>query len=193
MLDGLHRLILGALYMAAAAVTFSALGGSGLINSEEPIPATVSFESPRVQALAGPALEAVTYPWREQLPGWQIEFVSGAGNIAGYTWSREERIEVFVRPGATSADLARILAHELGHAVDVSKNSGDERREWLAARGAETARWWPGNGLADFATGAGDFAEAFAVWQIGDDDYRSELAPVPTPEQIELLERLSFD
>lgn len=193
MLDGLHRLILGALYAAAAAATFSALGGAELISPEDPIPASVSFESPRIQALAGPAIEAVAYPWRDELPGWRIEFVSGAGNIAGYTWSREERIEVFVRPGATSADLARILAHELGHAVDVSKNSGDERREWLAARDAETAPWWPGNGLADFATGAGDFAESFAVWQIGDSDYRSELAPVPTPEQIELLERLSFD
>lgn len=193
MLDGLHRLILGGLYMAAAAVTFNALGGTNLINPEEPVPATVSFESPRVQALAGPALEAVDYPWREQLPGWKIEFVPGSSHIAGYTWSREQRIEVFVRPGATSSDLARILAHELGHAVDVSKNSGDERREWLAARGVETVRWWPGNGLADFATGAGDFAEAFAVWQIGDADYRSELGPVPTQEQLELLERLSYD
>lgn len=193
MLDGLQRLILGALYAAAAALTFSALGGNELIDPTEPIPATVSFESPRIQALAGPALESVTYPWREQLPGWRIEFVSGASNIAGYTWSREERIEVFVRPGATSADLARILAHELGHAVDVSKNDGDERREWLAARNAEEAPWWPGNGLADFATGAGDFAESFAVWQVGAVDYRGELAPAPTEADLELLERLSFD
>ncbi len=193
MLDGIQRLILGALYAAAAAVTFSALGGTTLINPEELPPAVATFESPQIQSLAGPALEAVQFPWREELPGWQVEFVSGAGNIAGYTWSREERIEVFVRPGATSSDLARILAHELGHAIDVSKNSGDERRDWLSARGAEDAPWWPGNGLADFATGAGDFAESFAVWQIGDGDYRGELAPVPTPEHIELLERLSYD
>ncbi len=193
MLDGFHRLTLGVLYAAAAALSFNALGIPDLISPEEPIPATVSFESPRVQSLAGPALEAIEYPWREQLPGWKIEFVSGASHIAGYTWSREERIEVFVRPGATSADLARILAHELGHAVDVSKNSGDERREWLELRGAQDAPWWPGNGLVDFATGAGDFAEVFAVWQVGDADYRGELAPVPSAEQLELLERLSFD
>lgn len=193
MLDGLQRLILGALYAAAAALTFSALGGADLLGAEELPPAEATFDSAEIQALAGPALEAVEFPWQEELPGWTVEFVSGAGNIAGYTWSREERIEVFVRPGATSDDLARILAHELGHAIDVSKNSGDERREWLEARGATDAAWWPGNGLADFATGAGDFAESFAVWQVGDDDYRGELAPAPTPEQLELLERLSYD
>lgn len=193
MLDGFHRLVLGVLYAAAAAVTFSALGIPDRVNPQPDVPATVTFESPRVQGLAGPALEAIEYPWREELPGWEIQFISGYGNIAGYTWSREERIEVFVRPGATSQDLARILAHELGHAVDVSRNSGDDRRAWLAARGAEQAEWWPGNGLADFATGAGDFAESFAVWQVGDDDYRGELGPAPTPEQLALLERLTFD
>jgi len=193
MLDGFHRLILGVLYAASAALTFSALGIPDLINPDEVIPATVSFESGRIEDLAEPALAAVDYPWRDELPGWQIQFVSGASNIAGYTWSREERIEVFVRPGATSADLARILAHELGHAVDVSRNSGDDRREWLAVRGIDEAPWWPGNGLADFATGAGDFAESFAVWQVGDEDYRGELGPSPTAEQLEVLERLSFD
>ena len=193
MLDGFHRLILGVLYAAAAALSFSALGIPDLVNPQEPIPASVSFESPTIQMLATPALEALEYPWREELPGWEIQFVTGSGSIAGYTWSREERIEVFVRPGATSDDLARILAHELGHAVDVSKNTGDERREWLEIRGASGAAWWPGNGLADFATGAGDFAEAFAVWQVGAGDYRGELAPVPTAEELELLERLSFD
>jgi len=31
------------------------------------------------------------------------------------------------------------------------------------------------------------------VWQVGDADYRGELAPAPTSEQLELLEQLSFD
>lgn len=189
MLNGFYRLLLGALHVGAAVLAVRAIG---VARAEVP-PATISYESPSVQALGGPALEAITFPWRDELPGWEIEFVTGAGNIAGYTWSREQRIEVFVRPGATSGDLARIFAHELGHAVDVTKNDGDERRSWLAIRDAESAPWWPGNGLADFATGAGDFAEAFAVWQVGDGDYRGELGPPPTPEQIELLRELSFD
>ncbi len=189
MLSGFYRLLLGALHVAAAVIAIRAIG---IARQEQP-PATITYESASVQALGGPAIEAITYPWKEELPGWDVEFVVGAGNIAGYTWSQEQRIEVFVRPGATSADLARILAHELGHAVDVTKNSGDERRAWLVLRNAESAPWWPGNGLADFATGAGDFAEAFAVWQVGADDYRGELGPPPTPEQLELLRELSFD
>lgn len=189
MLTGLYRLLLGVLYVAASVVAVRAVS----LALEDPPPATVSYESSSVQALSGPAIAAVWYPWQDELPGWKVEFLRGTGNIAGYTWSQEQRIEVFVRPGATSADLARIFAHELGHAVDVTKNSGDERRAWLAARGIENAAWWPGNGLADFSTGAGDFAEAFAVWQIGPDDYRGELGPPPTSEQLELLEALSFD
>lgn len=191
MLDGLYRLLMGALYAAAAAVAINALAQN--ITAVAPPPATITYESPSIQALAGPALESITYPWQEELRGWTVEFVPGTGNIAGYTWSREERIEVFVRPGATSEDLARILAHELGHAVDVSKNTGDERREWLEIRGIDGAAWWPGNGLADFSTGAGDFAEAFAVWQVGDDDYRGELAGVPDAEELAFLEQLAFD
>lgn len=191
MLNAFYRPFMGTIYAAAALLSAHAFGLTGA--DAEAAPSTVTFQSASVHALAGPALEAIEYPWREELAGWQIEFVVGAGNIAGYTWSREERIEVFVRPGATSSDLARILAHELGHAVDVSKNSGDERRQWLVARGTTDAPWWPGNGSADFATGAGDFAEAFAVWQVGDADYRGELAPAPTSEQLELLEQLSFD
>lgn len=189
MLTGFYRLLLGVLHLAAALVAVRAV----TLALDEPPPATISYESPAVQALGGPAIGAITYPWREELLGWEIEFVTGVGPIAGYTWSREQRIEVFVRPGATSADLARIFAHELGHAVDVSKNTGDERRAWLAIREVESAPWWPVDGAADFATGAGDFAEAFAVWQVGDSDYRGELAPPPTAEQLELLEALSFD
>ena len=189
MLTAFYRLLLGSLHIAAAVVAIHAVR----IALEQPPPATISYESPSVQALGGPAIATIWYPWEEELAGWEVEFLRGTGNIAGYTWSRDQRIEVFVRPGATSADLARIFAHELGHAVDVSKNNGDERRAWLAIRGVETAPWWPNSGAADFATGAGDFAEAFAVWQVGDDDYRGELAPPPNAEQLELLEELSFD
>lgn len=189
MLTGFYRLLLGSLHVAAAVIAVRAVS----LAMEDPEPATINYESPTVQALGGPAIAAIDYPWEEELSGWDVTFLRGTGNIAGYTWSREQRIEVFVRPGATSADLARIFAHELGHAVDVTKNDGDERREWLAIRGVESAPWWPVNGAADFSTGAGDFAEAFAVWQVGDGDYRGELAPPPTADQLELLERLSFD
>ncbi len=173
--------------MTAALVALVAL-----LNSQtEAAPNPLVFESPDIQALAEPALAMISYPWQQRLPGWRVEFVRGESVIAGYTWSREDRIEVFVRKDSTTEDLARILAHELGHAVDVRMNDGDERRRWLELRGVPDAPWWPGEGVADFATGAGDFAESFAAWQVGPYDYRGELAPAPTAEEIAVLSELA--
>ena len=170
-----------ALWTAAAALSAVALG------DEPPGPPTVRFATTTIEQRATPALDAISYPWETELPGWHIDFVGANGDIAGYTWSRDRRIEIFVRDDATSADIARILAHEFGHAVDIDRNDPSERARWLEVRGAPDAPWWPIDGAADFATGAGDFAESFTVWQVGADDYRSELAPVPTGAQLDLL------
>lgn len=153
----------------------------------------VNFDGVRAESLGPLALAAIDYPWGSQLRGWTITFVDGEGHVAGYTWSQESRIEVFVRPGDDVAAVTRVLAHELGHAVDVSLNDADERNRWLAQRGAEAVNWWPTSGAADFETGAGDFAEVFAAWQVGDSDFRSRVARTPTPEDLALLEQLAFD
>lgn len=153
----------------------------------------VTYETPEIAVIGAEALTLIAFPWQEELRGWRVEFKTGGGNIAGYTWSREDRMEIFVRDGDDAAALARILAHELGHAVDVTRNSPEERTAWLAARGTPDAPWWPGNGAADFATGAGDFAEAFSVLEVGARDYRGELAPPPTPEQLDLLIGFAYD
>lgn len=154
----------------------------------------VHYASPDIEAIAAPMVDGFAYPWQDILEGWRIDFVAGDSNIAGYTWSRERRIEVFVRPGADADDLRRILAHEIGHAVDVALNDGDERRQWQQQRSLEEAPWWPESGKADFETGAGDFAEAFAYWITGDDsDFRSEIGAVPSAADLELLEVLALD
>ncbi len=152
----------------------------------------VWFDGPASEALGTEALALIAYDWPTRLPGWRIEFVTGDSPVAGYTWSREQRIEVFVRPGADGADLARILAHELGHAVDVTHNRPEDRTEWLRLRGlASDTPWWPDSGAADFRTGAGDFAEVFAAWQIGPGDFRSELAPIPSAAVLEQIAGLA--
>lgn len=153
----------------------------------------VSFDGERAEDLGPLALAAIDYPWGSQLRGWTITFVDGEGQVAGYTWSQESRIEVFVRPGDDVAAVTRVLAHELGHAIDVSLNDTDERNRWLAQRGAVAVAWWPTSGAADFETGAGDFAEVFAAWQVGDSDFRSRVAETPSPEDLTLLEQLAFD
>ncbi len=152
------------------------------------------FETDRAFTIGDEALTLITYDWQRRLPEWRIDFVEGDTRIAGYTWSHERRIEVFIRGDATPAGVARILAHELGHAVDVTYNSSDERLTWLEQRNAEPdTPWWPSSGAADFETGAGDFAESFAVWLIGPDDYRSRVAPAPTQTDLALLERLATE
>ena len=49
----------------------------------------------------------------------------------------------------------------------------------------------PNNRAADFATGAGDFAESFAAWQVGDASFRSELGLPPSDAELLLLEQLA--
>ncbi len=152
----------------------------------------VRYDTERSSRLGSAALDRLSYDWETRLPHWRIDFVEGNDRVAGYTWSQERRIEVFVRPNASSADLARILAHELGHAVDVTLNSGEERQAWLAQRGAsEATPWWPSSGAADFETGAGDFAECFAVWLVGSEDYRSVVGPVPSVADLALIAQLA--
>ncbi len=148
--------------------------------------------------LAELAVEGLWADWSPVLPGWRLEFVSGSGDVAGFTWSHEQRIEVFVRPGDNAGDLERVLAHELGHALDVTMNDGNERRSWLRSRGQESTDWWPTSGAADFETGAGDFAEVFAVWTgaiEADDlaDFRSRVAAPPDEADLQLMAELLGD
>lgn len=137
------------------------------------------------------ALDELGFAWSEALPDWTIEFRAGREELFGLTHTQENRIEIFVRDGQSDAFLQHVIAHEIGHAVDVSLNSTEDRERWQQARQIEDADWWPGSGATDFATGAGDFAEGFAVWLTGAEGYRSELGPPPTARQLALIEELA--
>jgi hypothetical protein len=161
-------------------------------------PATTSSAPPAVVAEAAPgdaridvALGLISFPWQERLPGWQVSFLGRDDAYYGMTLVEERRIEVYVRQEQTPADIAGVLAHELGHAVDVTLLCWRDRYEWLTSRGqAPTARWYVGDGASDFESGAGDFAEAFAVWQVGRDSW-SRLAGDPSPSQVAHLAQLA--
>jgi len=137
------------------------------------------------------ALAGISYPWEELLDGWTIEFQTSTDGLFGLTLVPERKIEIYVRPDQSPAMVRHVIAHELGHAVDVTLNDGPDRRRWEEARGLSSSPWWPDSGAADFRTGAGDFAESFAAWQVGPSGFRSELAPPPDGAQIELLAELS--
>ncbi|MFT7600913.1 MAG: hypothetical protein ACI8TP_003861 [Acidimicrobiales bacterium] len=197
--DALIATAFGALVLSAGALAVSSLFTSRS-NDQDQVRGELAYDAPRVSftgarssALGAAALDQLDYPWQTQLEGWTIEFVDAEGDVAGYAWSQERRIEVFVRPGDDASVVARVLAHELGHAVDVSLFDGDNRRAWLEQRQAEDVDWWPTSGAADFETGAGDFAECFAAWFVGTRDFRSRVAGKPTPEDFAFIERISLD
>lgn len=160
----------------AAPVTFDQAATAGLTESER-----------RGRA----ALTLIDYRWQELLPEWSIDFLDAKEGLYGLTLVPEKRIEIYVRPEQSETLLAHVIAHELGHAVDVTFNDGGERRRWEEARDLDGAPWWPGSGATDFSTGAGDFAEAFAAWQVGDESFRSTLADPPTAEHLALIAELA--
>jgi hypothetical protein len=132
------------------------------------------------------ALMLITYPWQEQLEDWTIEFKPEREGLLGYAFFQDRRVEVYIRPAQSTRDVAAVVAHELGHAIDVSTFSDRDRDRWLQARGIGQISWWPGTNGSDFASGAGDWAEAFATWLMADESL-SEVAGAPTPDQLELV------
>ncbi len=59
--------------------------------------------------------------------------------------------------------MRRVVAHELGHAIDLDLLDDNRRESWWAERSiGGDAEWRPETARNDFQTGAGDFAEAVA-------------------------------
>ena len=136
------------------------------------------------------AMALITFPWHRTLPGWSINFLPAKVGLRGLTRVEDRRIEIYVRDSDSAASLARVVAHELGHAVDVELNSPADRQRWRAVRGvAASVSWWPGNSVSDFDTLAGDFAEAFATMLTGSVSL-SRVAPPPGPAAQALLVEL---
>ncbi|MEO5840010.1 MAG: hypothetical protein ABIQ73_27915 [Acidimicrobiales bacterium] len=137
------------------------------------------------------AMALIAFAWRRTLPGWSIAFLPSRAGLRGLTKVDDRRIEIYVRDGDSPASLARVVAHELGHAIDVALNSPADRDRWRAVRGvAPTVSWWPGNAVSDFDTLAGDFAEAFATMLTGSVSL-SHVAPSPGPAELAVLAELA--
>lgn len=120
--------------------------------------------------------------------GFRVEFQPGRPGLLGMTYPAERLITVWVRPGHGVADVAGVVAHELGHAVDVTWNTPARRQIYRSLRGLDDRSWFTCNGCTDFSTPAGDFAETFAWWVLeGTGRFRSELGPAPTSDQLRSL------
>lgn len=138
------------------------------------------------------AIEAlVGWDFRAALPGWTVEHAGPHVQWRGVTNSQERIVTLFDRPTATPEESAAILAHELGHALDLEFLDDDLRIEWLSMR-SETAPWWAGDGQSDFAVGAGDFAEAVAGVLMGTPT-RSEFGPLSAEQLAFVRDLLPLD
>jgi len=171
----------------------------GFSESEEFIDKTADRETPSGLVQYGSedrrgqaALNRISYPWEDKLKGWTIDFVPGRQGYLGLTYVTEKRIVIYVRNSQSADSLAHVVAHEFGHAVDVTFNDGADRRRWQKARGIERSDWWPtASGASDFTSGAGDFAESFADWQISSGQFNARLAGRPNASQLALMAELS--
>jgi hypothetical protein len=140
------------------------------------------------EQVSNAALAMIRYPWREL--GVHISFLGPRGGYLGRTFPQQGRIEMYVRPDETPTRLAYMLAHEIGHMADWRWNTPARRQQWKAARHIPASMSWFGNAFGggdDLGTPAGDFAETFALWQVGPVDYKSRLGRPPTPEELAAL------
>ncbi len=139
------------------------------------------------------ALERISYNWQSMLPGWKIEFQPQRSGYYGLTFTKTKTIVLYVRPSQSQSHLEHVLAHEMGHAVDVVNLNYSGRKIWREARGlSDASPWWPNSGANDRSSGAGDFAESFAAWQLSSAYFQSNLAGFPNSTQMKLIKDLSY-
>ncbi len=149
----------------------------------------VGLSSQSSRDVASAAIRQVRFDWIARLPGWTVRFRDSRAGHRGLTFIDRRLIEVYVRSNDTPESLAHVVAHELGHAVDLTYFDDGHRAVWLAARGrsADTI-WFPGeSGVSDFNTGAGDFAESFAWVVAPPAQWSGQLGPPPDVVQAGVL------
>ena len=113
-------------------------------------------------AIGAQAEAMIGYDWKSILPEWTVTYMNDSARYKGLTQRSTKSIVIYVDAGAAAHDVAGVLAHEIGHAIDITHLDDDARVRWLKARDLPMV-WWAGDGLSDFSVGAGDFAEAVAA------------------------------
>lgn len=128
------------------------------------------------------------YNWRSVLPGWTLERREPRGGLLALTYVQERRIEVYPRVAELLERQAYVIAHEIGHGLDLERVTPFERAIWASHRGFDPMTWFPTRGVSDFGSGAGDFAESFAYTVVPCEEcWNSLLGPPPTADEQALL------
>ena len=172
----------------ATILTLSLIGvtrvGGGGPRSTTPAVAAVQGTSP-ASVVGQQAMGLVSFD--PSLLGYHVGFRTGRKDIRAQIDRDLRRITVYVSPGDALHRVAHDIAHELGHAYDARYLTPPARDRYLQVRGRAGANWFPGFqaadytalALSDYGTGAGDFAEVFALCHSPSPEFRSTLAPEP--------------
>jgi hypothetical protein len=152
-----------------------------------PAPVSSSYATQTVQERGEQALALINYPWQKL--GFRIDFLPGRSGILGLTSSSPKVISIYVRDNESLDTLARTIAHEMGHALDFTRVNDSLAAQYIAIRGidATPATWFGCNECSDYQTAAGDFAESFQYWLLGDGQFLSQMGPKPTSDQLAQL------
>ena len=129
------------------------------------------------------ALSLITIPWRQL--NYNLVFMAPRHGYRAMTFPSDRRIEIYLRPSDTPRMVAYDIAHELGHAIDLTFNTQTSRQKWMQMRGIDPSTPWFGcDACSDGRTPAGDFAETFAFLLLGPGHFTSRIAPPPAADQI---------
>jgi hypothetical protein len=134
------------------------------------------------------ALGLVNYPWRRL--GYRLVFAPGRVGVRAKTDIARRTITIYVRKTDKPERIAHDIAHELGHAYDARYLKPRDRHAYVVLRHRPHAEWWPTAAGSDYASGAGDFAEVFALCHASSREFRSTLSPRPA-HPCALLSRLN--
>jgi hypothetical protein len=165
--------------IAASALAFSAVwpGGSAA-PAPQPEPQRLSPNgAAAARAVVARAQRLVTVAPADL--GYTLRIAGPVPGLRGQTDTAAHTITLFVGPSDTPNVVAHDLGHELGHAFDARRLTDAQRAAYLRTRGAPQARWFPGPKTSDYRSGAGDFAEVFALCHASSPVYRSRLAARP--------------
>ncbi len=129
------------------------------------------------------ALALISFPWQQL--HYNIVFLAPKRGVRAMIFPSDRRIEVYARPSDDAHLVAYDIAHELGHAIDITLNTPETRKKWMEARGINSKTPWFGcNRCSDFNTPAGDFAETFAFLLLGPGNFSGKIASAPAADQI---------
>ena len=148
--------------------------------------APVVTAAPTIEQRGAAALALVPFP--VERTGYRMVFEGHRDGYLGLTSTVQKTITIYIRSSQSTRDIAKVIAHEVGHAVDVEFTTETERSLYRQIRGIDSRSWYPScSGCTDYDSPAGDFAETFAVAMVGDLNFLSRVAPAPTAAQLGAL------